>query len=74
VAKGFYNGHPSVKVTVLKEQVVQRDVLEGWKPTETEPTEERTLLYRIGRLIYMRMKVARLEEEKTKKAIESSGF
>jgi hypothetical protein len=74
VAKGFYNGRPSVKVTVQKEQLIQRDVLEGWRPIETDAVDENTLLYRIGRIIFIRMKLAQLEEEKTKKAIESSGF
>lgn len=74
VAKGFFDGKPSVKVTILKEQLVQRDVLEGWRPVETDAVDERTLLYRIGRLIHIRMKIAALEEEKTKKALESSGF
>ncbi len=74
VAKGFYNGSPSVKITVQKDQLVQRDVLEGWKPLETDSIEENTLLYRIGRIIYMRMRIAQLEEEKTKKALENSKF
>jgi hypothetical protein len=74
VAKGFYNGQPSVKVAVQKEQLVQRDVLEGWKPIETDATDENTLLYRIGRIIFIRMKLAYLEEEKTKKAIDNTGF
>jgi hypothetical protein len=74
VAKGFYNGQPSVKVTVQKEQLVQRDVLEGWRPIESDTVDENTLLYRIGRIIFVRMKIAYLEEEKTKKAIEGSGF
>ena len=74
VAKGFYNGQPSVKVSVQKEQLVQRDVLEGWRPIETDTIDEKTLLYRIGRIIFIRMKLGYLEEEKTKKAIEKSGF
>ena len=74
VAKGFYNGSPSVKVSIQKEQLVQRDVLEGWRPIETDRVDENTLLYRIGRIIFIRMKVAYLEEQKTQKAIESSGF
>jgi hypothetical protein len=74
VAKGFYNGQPSVKVSVQKEQLVQRDVLEGWRPTETDTVDEQTLLYRIGRIIFIRMKMAYLEEKKTEKAIENSGF
>lgn len=74
VAKSFYNGKPSVKVSVQKEQLVQRDVLEGWKPIETDSIDENTLLYRIGRIIFVRMRLAALEEEKTKKALEGSGF
>jgi hypothetical protein len=71
VSKGFYAGKPSVKVTVQRDQLIQRDVLEGWKAVETDSIEENTLLYRIGRLIYIRMKIARLEDEKTKKALET---
>ena len=74
VAKTFYNGRPCVKISIQKEQVVQRDVLEGWKHIDTDSVEENTLLYRIGRVIYMRTKLAQIEEEKNRKAIEQSGF
>jgi hypothetical protein len=74
VSKGFYNGKPSVKVTVQREQLVQRDVLEGWRPTETDSIEENTLLYRIGRIIFVRMKIAKLEEQKTQEQINSTKF
>jgi hypothetical protein len=74
VGKGFYNGKPSVKVTVQREQLVQRDVLEGWRPIETDSVEENTLLYRIGRIIFMKMKIAKLEEQKTQEQIENTKF
>lgn len=74
IAKGFYNGQPTIKVTVEKEQLIQRDVLEGWRPIETDSIDETTLLYRIGRLIYIKMKFAQLEEEKTKRDLQNSGF
>jgi len=74
VAKGFYNGRPSVKISVQKEQVVQRDVLEGWRPIETDAIDENTLLYRIGRLIQIRHNLAKIEEEKTKRALEAVEF
>ncbi len=74
VSKGFYNGQPTIKVSVLKEQLVQRDVLEGWRPISTDAIDETTLLYRIGRIIYIKMKIAKLEEDKAKKEIENSGF
>lgn len=74
VAKSFYNGKPAIKVTVQKDQLVQRDVLEGWQPVETDSIEENTLLYRIGRLIFIKIKLAKIEEEKTEKALESTKF
>jgi hypothetical protein len=74
VAKGFYNGRPTIKVSVEKEQLAQRDVLEGWRTISTDSIDETTLLYRVGRLIYLRMKFAKIEEEKTKREIENSGF
>lgn len=74
VAKGFYNGSPSVKVSVQKEQLVQRDVLDGWKPVETDSVDEKTLLYRIGRLIYIRTKLANLEANKTNTELQQSGM
>ncbi len=69
VAKGFYQGKPSVKVSVQKEQLIQRDVLDGWRPVETDEVEETTLLYRIGRLISIRTRLNRLEDARAKAAL-----
>jgi hypothetical protein len=74
VAKGFYNGKPSIKVAVQREQLVQRDVLEGWQPVESDSIEENTLLYRIGRIIQIRTKLAKLEEERMKKELKKAGM
>jgi len=74
VAKSFFNGKPAIKVTVMRDQLVQRDVLEGWQPVETDSIEENTLLYRVGRLIMIKMKLSKIEEEKTRKALESTTF
>lgn len=74
VAKSFFNGRPAIKVTVQKDQLVQRDVLEGWQPIESDQIEENTLLYRVGRLIMIKVKLAKIEEEKTKKALENTTF
>jgi len=70
---GFYNGRPSVKITVRKEQLVQQDVLEGWKPVANPNSlEERTLLYRIGQVIVIMQKLADLEDARTKREIEKA--
>ena len=75
ISKGAaYNGVPSTKVTVQKEQMIQRDVLEGWQPVETDTIEENTVLYRIGRLIAIKIKLAQLEQQKTQSEIEKSKF
>lgn len=70
-AKGFFSGKPSVKISVFKEQLVQRDVLEGWRPVESDEIEENTLLYRIGRIIAMRTRITQLEEAKINQAVQS---
>ncbi len=74
LAKGFYNGKPSVKIAVQKEQMVQRDVLEGWRPIETDSIEENTFLYRVGRVIAIKVKIAQMEEERVKRAMDQATF
>jgi len=70
LTEGFYNGRSAIKLNILKEQLVQRDILEGWYSVETDGIEEKTLLYRVGRIIYIRMKVAKLEKESTERALQ----
>ena len=70
LAKGFYNGRSSVKVSVQKEQLIQRDVLEGWRPLLTDAIEEKTLLYRIARIITIKTKITAMEKEKAERALE----
>ncbi len=64
LAEGKFNGLASVRVSVLKEQLVLRDVLEGARPLETDGVDEQTLLYRIGRLIAMEQRRDRMLESK----------
>jgi hypothetical protein len=76
LAKGFYEGNPSVRVTVQKEQQVQRDVLEGWKGQESDGIQENSLLYRIGKLIEFRNRLQHIENQKLKRQLKdtNSGF
>ncbi len=71
VATAYYNGEPVVKVSVQREQLVQRDVLEGWKPIQSDQIEESTLLYRMGRIIKLKIRVSRALERKTQQETES---
>ena len=70
VAPGNYKGKPSVKVSVEKEQQIQRDALEGWKNVKSDTIDENTILYRLSRLIYMKVKLQKLEEQKLQQAID----
>ncbi len=70
VAPGTYKGKPSVKVSVEKEQQLQRDALDGWKPVAADAIDENTILYRIARLIYMNIKLKKMEEAKVQEAVE----
>jgi hypothetical protein len=74
VSRTFYNGRPAVKVTIQKDQLVQKDVLEGWNPADTDTVEEYTLLYRIGRIISIKMQLSRAEQQKMNKEIEDVKF
>ena len=70
VAPGSYNGRSYVKVSILKEQVIQRDLLEGWKPVSSDTIEENTFLYRIGRIVLMKLKLKQIEEQKMEQVLE----
>ncbi len=62
VIKGMVGGKASVKVQVQRDQLVQRDVLEGWRPLETDGVEEKTFLYRVGQVVKIRTRLAELEK------------
>lgn len=61
-AKGTFNGKESVKVSVQKEQLIQNDVLDGWRETESDGVEENTLLYRMGQITVNRIRLQQIQE------------
>jgi hypothetical protein len=72
LAKGSVDGKSSVRITVQKEQQIQRDVLEGWRNQETDGIQENSLIYRVGKLIEFKLKNEKIENEKIKKQLDSS--
>ncbi len=72
--KGNYRGKSNVKIKIIKEQLIQKDALEGWRAIETDSIEEKTILYRIGRVIFIKTKIIQDEEERGKKEIEGTHF
>jgi hypothetical protein len=74
VSQGYYKNRKSIQISVQKEQVAQRDALDELRPLESDTIEENTLLYRVGRLINVRTRLAKLEESRVNEEIKNSGF
>lgn len=72
LAKGFFEGKPSVRTSVQKEQQIQRDVLEGWRNEESDGKQENSLLYRIGKLIEFRSRLQNIENQRLKKQLQKA--
>lgn len=72
LAKGSVEGKSSVRITVQKEQQIQRDVLEGWRNQETDGIQENSLIYRVGKLIEFKLKNEKIENDRIKKQLDSN--
>ncbi len=72
LAKTKYDESDAVRISVQRSQLIQRDVLEGWKPIGSDEIEEKTLLYRIGQLISVKRRLQAIEDERTQRAVENS--
>jgi hypothetical protein len=70
LAKGVFEGKPSVRVSVQKEQQIQRDVLEGWIQQPTDGIQENSLLYRIGKVMEFNTRFQEIEAKKLKRQME----
>jgi hypothetical protein len=71
VAKGNIEGNTSVRMSVQKEQQIQRDVLEGWRNQETDAIQENSLLYRVSKLIEFKLKNEKIENQKIKRQLKN---
>lgn len=74
VVKGFRTGREVTKVTIYKRQLVEQDFLQGWKEITTDGILEKTLLYRIQRLIAIDNKLKEIDKAREKEALEQSGL
>jgi len=72
LTKGVYDGRPSVRVSVQKEQQIQRDVLEGWVNQPTDGIQENSLLYRIGKVMEFKSRIQEQEARKLKRQLEKA--
>jgi hypothetical protein len=72
LGKGIYDGRNSVRMSVQKEQQIQRDVLEGWINQTTDGIQENSLLYRIGKVMEFKSKIQDLDAQKLKKQLDQA--
>jgi hypothetical protein len=70
IAKGAFEGRPSVRISVQKEQQIQRDALEGWIHQSSDGIQENSMIYRIGKVIEIKNRMQEIENQKLKKDLE----
>ena len=74
VVRGFRSSKEVSKVTIYKRQLMEQDFLQGWKEVTTDGTMEKTLLYRIERLIATDNKLKEIDKAREKEQLENSGL
>lgn len=74
VVKGYRTGREVSKVTIYKRQIVEQDFLQGWKEVTSDGILEKTLLYRIQRLIAIDNKLQEIDKAREKEQLEKSGL
>ena len=72
IGSGVYQGRKAIKVTVQREQLASRDALDDFRPLESDSIEENTLLYRIGRIVSLKTRLAKIEAFRTQKEIQQA--
>lgn len=71
VAQGFSYGRKVTKVTIFKRQRIENDFLQGWKESPTDGILEKTLLYRVQRIIANDNELRKIDESREKEQLES---
>lgn len=74
VVKGFRASREVTKVTIYKRQLVEQDFLQGWKEVSTDGIMEKTLLYRIERLIATDNKLKEIDKAREKEQLEKANL
>jgi len=74
VVRGFRASREVSKVTIYKRQLMEQDFLQGWKEVSPDGIIEKTLLYRIERLIATDNKLKEIDKAQEKEQLQNSGF
>ena len=70
IAEGYSYGKKVTKVTIFKRQRIENDFLQGWKEKPTDVIQEKTLLYRVSRLIEIDKKLKEIDKAREKEELE----
>lgn len=71
VSKGHEITHSITKVSIYKRQMVERDFLQAPRPVRSDGNLEKTILYRIERVLTMERELRKLQALKAKQLEES---
>lgn len=74
VVKGYRYGREVSKVIIYKRQLVEQDFLQGWKEAPADGIAEKTLLYRISRLIAIDNKLKEIDKAREKEQLQNAEF
>jgi len=74
VVKGFRSSQEVTKVTIYKRQLIEQDFLQGWKEVTPDGIVEKTLLYRVERLISIDNSLKEIDKVREKEQLENSGL
>jgi len=66
VIKGFRGSKEATKVTISKRQQIERGFLQGWKNLPADGILEKSILYRIGRILAIEKHLESIENQKFK--------
>ncbi|MBL7664940.1 MAG: hypothetical protein JNM93_07380 [Bacteriovoracaceae bacterium] len=71
VVKGSQGGREVSKVSVYKRQLVEQDFLQGWKEMRTDGILEKTILYRLDRIISIDNKLQAIDKAREKEQLSN---
>jgi hypothetical protein len=71
VVKGFRGGREVAKVTFYKRQLVEQDFLQGWKEIPSDGIQEKTLIYRLERIISIDNKLKDIDKAREKEQLKN---
>jgi hypothetical protein len=74
VVRGFRASREVTKVTIYKRQLMEQDFLQGWKEVIPDGIIEKTLLYRIERIIATDNKLKEIDKAREKEQLEKTGL